>query len=169
MTCSEIASLNLNSSHFRAKRAPGSERARDLSVLSQDPVTIRVMGGTGKSEVSWRAELADKLSLATLIALSVGSLISYAPTMSSSRVLCTDAVMPGAPVRDVIAALKRKHPNAGVVVISGYVTDELTRRGIEQGHFRVPAKPFEPHRLLEIIDELRRGPVKHQEPMHLMA
>jgi CheY-like chemotaxis protein len=85
-------------------------------------------------------------------------------------VLCTDAVMPGAPVREVIALLKRKHPNAGVVVISGYVTDELTRRGIEQGHFRVLAKPFEPYRLLETIDELRRAPAKkQQEPMQFIA
>ena len=85
-------------------------------------------------------------------------------------VLCTDAVMPGAPVREVIALLKRRHPEADVVVISGYVTDELTRRGIEQGHFRVLAKPFEPHRLLETIDELRRAPAaKRQEPAQSMA
>lgn len=70
-------------------------------------------------------------------------------------VLCADAVMPGAPVRDVIDRLREKYPDAGVLVISGYVADELTRRGIEQGLYRVLAKPFEMHRLFESIAELR--------------
>jgi signal transduction histidine kinase/CheY-like chemotaxis protein len=92
--------------------------------------------------------------------------IERAPSID---VLCTDAVMPGAPVREVIALLQRMHPRASVVVISGYVTDELTRRGIEQGHFRVLAKPFEPSRLLETIDELRRAPAPHQGTLQPMA
>jgi YesN/AraC family two-component response regulator len=69
-------------------------------------------------------------------------------------VLCTDAVMPGAPVREVIACLKRRYPSAVVLVISGYVADELMRRGIEHGDYRVPAKPFTTQRLLETIAEL---------------
>ena len=72
-------------------------------------------------------------------------------------------------LREVIALLQRKHPHASVIVISGYVTDELTRRGIEQGRFRVLAKPFEPARLLETIDELRRLPAPHRGTLQSMA
>jgi CheY-like chemotaxis protein len=72
-------------------------------------------------------------------------------------VLCTDAVMPGAPVRDVLERLRQKHPKASVVVISGYVNDELTRRGIEQGHYRVLAKPFGTQQLLQTVADLRAG------------
>jgi two-component system cell cycle sensor histidine kinase/response regulator CckA len=73
------------------------------------------------------------------------------------HVLCTDAVMPGAPVRDVLERLREKHPNASVVVISGYVNDELTRRGIEQGHYRVLAKPFGTQQLLQTVADIRAG------------
>jgi len=78
-------------------------------------------------------------------------------TPSPIHVLCTDAVMPGVPVRDVLARLQLKHPETSVLVISGYITDELTRRGIEQGDYRVLAKPFGTQQLLETVADLRAG------------
>jgi DNA-binding NarL/FixJ family response regulator len=65
--------------------------------------------------------------------------------------------MPGAPVRAVLERLREKHPKASVVVISGYVNDELTRRGIEQGHYRVLAKPFGTQQLLQTVADIRAG------------
>jgi signal transduction histidine kinase/CheY-like chemotaxis protein len=68
--------------------------------------------------------------------------------------LCTDAVMPGAPVRDVLDAFEHKHPGGRVLVVSGHVDEELTRRGIAQGRYRLLRKPFLPPELCAAVDEL---------------
>ncbi len=66
--------------------------------------------------------------------------------------LCTDAVMPGAPLSEIIAAFERKNPEANVLVCSGYVEEELTRRGIEQGKYKLLAKPFSPEQLVAAVE-----------------
>jgi signal transduction histidine kinase/CheY-like chemotaxis protein len=68
--------------------------------------------------------------------------------------LCTDAVVPQAPVREVIEAFERAFPAARVLVVSGYVDEELTRRGIEQGRYRLLRKPFRPEDLARNVDDL---------------
>jgi signal transduction histidine kinase/ActR/RegA family two-component response regulator len=73
-------------------------------------------------------------------------------------VLCTDGMLPGVPVREVIVRLRELHPEAEVLVVSDYVTDERMRRGIEQGAYRVLAKPFKAEQLLHAIGDLSRRP-----------
>jgi signal transduction histidine kinase/ActR/RegA family two-component response regulator len=68
--------------------------------------------------------------------------------------LCTDAVVPNAPAREVIAAFEQTRPAAPVLILSGYVDEELTRRGIEQGRYRLLRKPFRSEDLAAAIDEL---------------
>jgi signal transduction histidine kinase/ActR/RegA family two-component response regulator len=68
--------------------------------------------------------------------------------------LCADAVVPAMPAREVIAAFEAAHPTAPVLVVSGYVQEELTRRGIEQGRYRLLRKPFKPEQLTELVEEL---------------
>jgi signal transduction histidine kinase/FixJ family two-component response regulator len=75
-------------------------------------------------------------------------------------VFCTDPLMPGVPVRDLLARLQELHPEAAVLLVSSYVTDELLRRGIEQGAYRVLAKPFTTEQLLQAIGEARMRPVR---------
>ncbi|MCC6625722.1 MAG: response regulator [Deltaproteobacteria bacterium] len=79
---------------------------------------------------------------------------------SSARLdaLCTDAVMPGAPVSQVIARFEERHPGRPVIVCSGHVEEELVRRGIEAGRLRILAKPFEPGRLVALVAESTAGP-----------
>ena len=54
----------------------------------------------------------------------------------------------------MIAAFEAAHPTAPVLVVSGYVQEELTRRGIEQGRYRLLRKPFKPEQLTELVEEL---------------
>ncbi len=70
--------------------------------------------------------------------------------------LCTDAVVPHTPVREVIEAFERAHPDAPVLIVSGYIEEELTRRGIEQGRYRLLRKPFTLDELVTTVDELLR-------------
>ncbi|MFO0749028.1 MAG: ATP-binding protein [Myxococcota bacterium] len=66
-------------------------------------------------------------------------------------VLCTDAIMPGAPVSKVIAAFEDRYPAGAVVVCSGHVEEALLRRGIEAGRYLLMPKPFGPQELVEAI------------------
>jgi signal transduction histidine kinase/CheY-like chemotaxis protein len=68
--------------------------------------------------------------------------------------LCTDAVMPGAPVRELLDAFETSHPHRPILVVSGHVDEELTRRGIEQGRYALLRKPFTPPELCAAVDEL---------------
>jgi two-component system cell cycle sensor histidine kinase/response regulator CckA len=68
--------------------------------------------------------------------------------------LCSDAVVPGSPVPDVISAFERQCPDAPVLLISGYVQEELTRRGIEEGRYQLLAKPFSPRDFRAMISSL---------------
>lgn len=68
--------------------------------------------------------------------------------------LCSDVVMPGRPTRDVIAAFEAKNPGAPVLLCSGYVDEELVRRGIEAGRYRFLAKPFGPDQLVAAVGAL---------------
>ncbi|MCC7073607.1 MAG: response regulator [Deltaproteobacteria bacterium] len=56
--------------------------------------------------------------------------------------LCTDAVMPGLPTQDLITEFRRVFPEAPVLVCSGYVGEELVRRGIEERSVALLPKPF---------------------------
>lgn len=68
--------------------------------------------------------------------------------------LCTDVVMPGARVRDVIERFRQRHPASPVLTCSGYVGEDLVRRGIEEGRYRLLQKPYSEAELLGAVAEL---------------
>lgn len=70
----------------------------------------------------------------------------------SFDLLCTDAVMPGIPVREFLNQFSKLQPNAAVLLCSGYVESELLRRGIEMHEVEFLAKPFTREQLLEKIN-----------------
>lgn len=72
--------------------------------------------------------------------------------------LCTDVVMPGAPVRDVIARFRELHPSSPVLTCSGYVGEDLVRRGIEEGRYRLLPKPYTADDLLDAVTAVLRSP-----------
>ncbi|MBK7401045.1 MAG: response regulator [Myxococcales bacterium] len=67
--------------------------------------------------------------------------------------LFTDAVVPGTDTSSVIAHFLERHPRAPVLVCSGFVREELVRRGIRAGEFFFLKKPFEPATLRAAVDE----------------
>jgi len=73
--------------------------------------------------------------------------------------LCTDGIMPGLPTSRLIEAFQELFPRAAVLVCSGYVEEELLRRGIEERALGFLAKPFTGDalvaRALEVIDAAR--------------
>jgi signal transduction histidine kinase/DNA-binding response OmpR family regulator len=68
--------------------------------------------------------------------------------------LCVDAVAAGEPASAVIAAFEARHPSSPVLIVSDHVQEELTRRGIEQGRYRLLRKPFAAGDLRGAVDDL---------------
>jgi len=66
-------------------------------------------------------------------------------------VLCTDAVMPKMPTRDLILAVRQRSPSTGILVCSAYVESELLRRGIETRAVAHLPKPFSAQQLLSKV------------------
>ncbi len=71
--------------------------------------------------------------------------------------LCSDVVMPGPPTREIILAFEARNPGAPVLLCSGYVGEDLVRRGIEAGRYRFLPKPFSPDQLLAAVAMLITG------------
>ena len=68
--------------------------------------------------------------------------------------LCTDAVMPGLPTQLLIDGFRQLFPAAPVLIVTGYVEEELVRRGIEEGRVSVLEKPFTAEALVTRVNEL---------------
>lgn len=67
--------------------------------------------------------------------------------------ICTDVVMPGKPARELLAEMRVRRPNAGVLVCSGYSEDEQIARGVSTGEYQHLGKPFSRAALLAAVRE----------------
>lgn len=56
--------------------------------------------------------------------------------------LVTDVVMPGAPVGEVLATFRERHPQGRILVCSAFSDDESLRRRVLAGEYRLLPKPF---------------------------
>ncbi len=74
-----------------------------------------------------------------------------AETRNKVAVVCTDAIMPGTSVRVLFERMSRDFPDAGVILCSGYIEEELLRRGIEARTIPFLRKPFTRQQLLDEI------------------
>ena len=79
--------------------------------------------------------------------------------------LCSDVVMPGRPISDIIAAFQAENAGSPVLLCSGYVGEELVRRGIEAGRYRFLAKPYGPAQLIAEVADLVRAPAPASSPV----
>ncbi|MEO0615786.1 MAG: ATP-binding protein, partial [Pseudomonadota bacterium] len=71
--------------------------------------------------------------------------------------LCSDAVFPGDPLADVLAAFERHSPQGKVLICSGYVPEEIALGKLESGEYAFLPKPFDSSRLLTTIREMVGG------------
>jgi len=71
--------------------------------------------------------------------------------------MCIDGVMPGLGTADVLARSAELAPSMGVLVCSGYLREDLLRRGVEAGRYAFLAKPFTAEQLLESVDRVMRA------------
>ena len=75
----------------------------------------------------------------------------------SYAAMCIDGVMPGLRTADVIHRAAELAPSMGVLVCSGYVREDLLRRGIHAGRYAFLAKPFTADQLIASVDGVLRS------------
>ena len=78
-------------------------------------------------------------------------------TRRDYAVMCIDGVMPGLATADVLAQAAELAPAMAVLVCSGYMREELLRRGVEAGRYAFLAKPFTSEQLLASVDTVLRS------------
>jgi|GEM_PF-3897045 len=72
-------------------------------------------------------------------------------------VLCIDGVMPGASTREVIERAERQCSSLKVLLCSGYLQEELLRRGVATGRYAFLPKPFSAQELVAAVHGLASG------------
>jgi signal transduction histidine kinase/ActR/RegA family two-component response regulator len=72
-------------------------------------------------------------------------------------VMCIDGVMPGLGTADVLTRSAELAPSMGILVCSGYVREDLLRRGVQAGRYAFLAKPFTAEQLLASVDGVLRS------------
>ena len=70
------------------------------------------------------------------------------------ELVLTDAVMPGMSVGDLIAGLRSLRPEALTLIMSGYTTESIVRRGIMESDMAFLEKPFTSTALLRKVREV---------------
>jgi signal transduction histidine kinase len=91
---------------------------------------------------------------ATVTTASDANEALHASRAGTFDVLCTDVVMPGTPVSELLDRFEAEHPEAVVLLCSGYVGEELVRNGIERQRYPLLPKPYTPAQLVDSIGTL---------------
>jgi signal transduction histidine kinase len=115
-------------------------RAHETVLVVEDDIRIRALLVTTFADAGYHVLDAGDVDAALGIERAHGGSIDL---------LCTDVVMPGRPVRELIADFRARHPRTGILVCSGYSEDEQIARGVERGELTHLEKPFTGKALLQ--------------------
>jgi signal transduction histidine kinase/ActR/RegA family two-component response regulator len=103
-----------------------------ILVAEDEPAVRRLMVRALEAEGHGVLEAEDGDAALTLAQTHSGTI----------DLLCADGVMPGIPSHALIAAFRKLHPNAGVLVCSGHIAEQGLRDSVEANTLGFLAKPF---------------------------
>ena len=73
------------------------------------------------------------------------------PGLATCRLVLCDMMLPGANGLELVRELRRRRPDAPIVLITGFATAENAARAIDAGASAFLAKPFDDTELLEQV------------------
>ena len=121
---------------------PALRRGHETVLVVEDDVRLRALLVTLLSEAGYN--VVDAANVDTALALER----AHTGTLD---LICTDVVMPGRPVRELISEVRARRPRVAILICSGYSEDEHIVRGIGSGEFKLLDKPFTRERLLMAV------------------
>jgi two-component system cell cycle sensor histidine kinase/response regulator CckA len=117
-------------------------RGQETVLVVEDDLRIRALLVATLADAGYRVLDAPNVDAALALESSHAGAIDL---------VCTDAVMPGRQARELLAELRVRRPEAGILVCSGYSEDEQITRGIRSGEFKHLCKPFTRGELLAAV------------------
>jgi signal transduction histidine kinase/FixJ family two-component response regulator len=131
-------------------RAPGPSRPEirsHLILVAEDEATVRAPMCRALERAGYETlEAKDGTEALSILRKNARHIALF----------CTDAIMPGVPLADVLAELRSTRPELPVLLCSGYVEEDLVRRDIEAGRGAFLQKPYSMEALVAAIDGLLR-------------
>ncbi|HEY2404603.1 MAG TPA: ATP-binding protein [Polyangiaceae bacterium] len=139
-----------------AERAPVTGRERTAS----DPLRgLSVLVVEDRDEV--RATMVRTFAqqgFLTMQAANGDQALELLAHKNDFALLCIDGLMPGTPTGVVIERAERLAPAMRVLLCSGYLPEELLRRGVSAGKYAFLQKPFSGVELLAAAEQVLRVP-----------
>jgi len=139
---------------------PASERAattpprRARVLVAEDDIRVRALVCTALAEAGHEVhEVADGTQAMRAI-----------EELGNVDLLLTDVIMPGAPLGEVIATFRARHPGGRILVCSAFSEDEGLRRRVHSGEYRLLPKPFTRGDLLGEVQALLAEPAAATRP-----
>lgn len=99
------------------------------------------------------AEILDLFGYEVMLAHDGPSAISAYNT-SKIDIGLFDIMMPGMNGVEAFLEIKKAHPEASIIMMSGYADDGLIERAMKNGAQGLLAKPFEPEGMLAKVNEI---------------
>lgn len=124
---------------------PGSEARRGATILlAEDEALLRELAETILQQAGFRVFTAPgAVELRTLIE----------ECREKIDLLLTDLVMPGLDGQELVGLVKRRWPEARILYMSGYSSEDIGTLGGDAGFLQ---KPFTPAELIKKITEMLR-------------
>jgi len=128
------------------------EQVKGESALARTARSILVVEDDGKVRAAIVASLSRVGFIVHQAADGDAALALLEDGSVRLDLVLVDAVMPGASARSVIERARARVPAPRVVLCSGYLEEELSRRGLRTRELACVPKPFTPLQLLECIE-----------------
>jgi CheY-like chemotaxis protein len=138
-----VAPPVIQPAHALAEARPLERAERNILLVDDEPLVRDVMQQALKGAGYHVLAAPDAEAALTLLR----------STQTRVDLLCTDGILPGIGVKQLIDDFRQRFPRAPVVVCSGHIEEELVRRQIAQGDYAFIAKPFTPQELVRKIGE----------------
>jgi signal transduction histidine kinase/ActR/RegA family two-component response regulator len=128
---------------LRSGSVPAEEAEGPGAAETQQAAVARVLLVEDHDPV--RASMARALTRAGFLVTQAADgdqAVAILDRPGAFEVLCVDGVMPGVPTSAVIDHAERERPGIRVLLCSGYLPEDLLRRGVRAGRYAYLQKPF---------------------------
>ena len=129
------------------KTQPPRHGSESILVAEDDPMVRQLIADT-LEPLGYRVSLAGSCAEAE-------KLIENAP--ADFHILLTDVIMPESGGKELARAFRERYPAAGVIFMSGYTEEIITRHGLDPVGISFLQKPLIPNRVVTKIREVLDG------------
>lgn len=130
------------------QKTPAPARGAENILAAEDDPMVRQLIADTLEPLGCRVALAGSC---------MESLKLIESATADFHILLTDVIMPESGGKELAQAFRKRYPSAGVIFMSGYTEEIITRHGLDPGGISFIQKPLIPNRLATKIREVLDG------------